>query len=416
MDQTLIINNLWMLIAAAMVFIMNLGFACVETGLIRSKNATNVLFKNLLVPVIGIITFGAWGFSILRHTGYEVLPGGLFAWAGFGLNPPMNGDSLDLSYNTNYTYWTDFLFQAMFAATAATIVSGAVAERIKLMAFLVFSFVFLSVVYPVVALWGWGGGWLMTSFPNHPFHDFAGSAIVHMLGGYGALVGAIMLGSRIGKYSEGRINPIPGHNMSLAVIGLFMLWFGWLGFNGGSVLSADPSMVSRVLVTTFLAGSAGCLAAFGVSFLIFRTHDITMSINGILAGLVGITAGADVMSPLESCIIGAIAGALVVFSVLIFDRIRVDDPVGAVSVHLVCGTWGTLAVGIFGQLKGPDQILTQLIGCATIGLYTSVCSFLILLAIKKSFGLRVSMKEELEGLDLGEHGMKAYTFDAENRF
>ncbi|HXA02847.1 MAG TPA: hypothetical protein VNW99_12710, partial [Cytophagaceae bacterium] len=309
MDQTLIINNLWMIIATALVFIMNLGFACVETGLIRSKNATNVLFKNLLVPVIAVITFGAWGFSILRHTGYDVMPGGFFAWGDFGLNPPMKGDSLDLSYNTNFTYWTDFLFQAMLAATAATIISGAVAERIKLMAFLVFSCVFLSIVYPVVAMWGWGGGWLMTCFQSHPFHDFAGSAIVHSVGGYGALIGAIMVGPRIGKYADGRINPIPGHNMGLAVIGLFMLWLGWFGFNGGSVLSADPSMVSRVLVTTFLAGSTGCLTAFGVSFLIFRTHDITMSINGILAGLVGITAGADVMSPMESCIIGAIAGS-----------------------------------------------------------------------------------------------------------
>jgi ammonium transporter, Amt family len=416
MDQTLIINNLWMIIAAALVFIMNLGFACVETGLIRSKNATNVLFKNLLVPVIGIITFAAWGFSIFRHTGYEVMAGGLLSWGGFGLNPPMKGDALDLTYNANFTFWTDFLFQAMFAATAATIVSGAVAERIKLMSFFVFSFFFLSIVYPLVAMWGWSGGWLMTCFQDHPFHDFAGSAIVHSVGGYGALIGAIMLGPRIGKYSEGRINPIPGHNMSLAVIGLFMLWLGWFGFNGGSVLSADPSTVSRVLVTTFLAGSTGCLAAFGVSFLIFRTHDITMSINGILAGLVGITAGADIMSPLESCIIGAIAGSLVVFSVLIFDRIKVDDPVGAVSVHLVCGTWGTLAVGIFGQMKGPDQLLTQLIGCASIGIFTSLCSFLIFWFIKKTIGLRVSMKEELEGLDLGEHGMKAYTFDAENRF
>jgi ammonium transporter, Amt family len=411
MDQTLIINNLWMMIAAALVFIMNLGFACVETGLIRSKNATNVLFKNLLTPVIGVVTFAAFGFSIMRHTGYEVMPGGLFAWAGFGLD----GDTNDLSYNVNYTYWTDFLFQAMFAATAATIVSGAVAERIKLTAYLLFALVFLSIVYPIISMWAWGGGWLAT-MRDFPFKDFAGSSIVHSVGGYAALVGAIMLGPRIGKYGEERINPIPGHNMSLAVIGLFMLWLGWFGFNGGSALASDPSLVSRVLVTTMLSGAMGCLTALGVSYLIFRTHDITMSINGILAGLVGITAGADIMSPLESCIIGAISGSLVVFSVLIFDRLRVDDPVGAISVHLVCGTWGTLAVGIFGRLKGPDQLLTQVIGCASIGLFTCLCSFLIFFAIKKTIGLRVSMKEELEGLDLGEHGMKAYTFDAENRF
>jgi Amt family ammonium transporter len=303
----------------------------------------------------------------------------------------------------------------MFAATAATIVSGAVAERIKLTAYLLFALVFLSIVYPIISMWAWGGGWLAT-MRDFPFKDFAGSSIVHSVGGYAALVGAIMLGPRIGKYGEERINPIPGHNMSLAVIGLFMLWLGWFGFNGGSALASDPSLVSRVLVTTMLSGAMGCLTALGVSYLIFRTHDITMSINGILAGLVGITAGADIMSPLESCIIGAISGSLVVFSVLIFDRLRVDDPVGAISVHLVCGTWGTLAVGIFGRLKGPDQLLTQVIGCASIGLFTCLCSFLIFFAIKKTIGLRVSMKEELEGLDLGEHGMKAYTFDAENRF
>jgi ammonium transporter, Amt family len=204
--------------------------------------------------------------------------------------------------------------------------------------------------------------------------------------------------------------------MSLAVIGLFMLWFGWFGFNGGRVLSADPNMISQVLVSTFISASAGCIAAFSVSFLIFRTHDITMSINGILAGLVGITAGADIMSPLEASIIGAIAGSLGVFSVLIFDRIKIDDPVGAVSVHLVCGTWGALAVGIFGPMKGPDQLLTQLISCAGIGIFTSLCSFLIFLGIKKTFGLRVTIKEELEGLDLSEHGMKAYTFEGEDRF
>ncbi|MFL5729064.1 MAG: ammonium transporter [Cytophagaceae bacterium] len=410
MDQTLIINNLWMIIAAALVFIMNLGFACVETGLIRSKNATNVLFKNLLAPVLAIVTFAAFGFSILRHTGYEVLPGGFFAWGGFGLD----AEQSNLDYSVNITYWTDFLFQTMLAATAVTIIAGAVAERIKLVSFLLFAFIFLSFIYPVVALWHWGGGWLSTL--TTPFKDFAGASIVHTVGGYGALMGAIMLGPRIGKYGEGRINPIPGHNMSLAVIGLFMLWLGWFGFNGGAALSTDPSLISRILVTTFLSGAAGCLAAFGVSYLIFRTHDITMSINGILAGLVGITAGADVMSTLEACIIGTIAGSLVVFSVLIFDRMKVDDPVGAVSVHLVCGTWGTLAVGIFGKLKGPDQILSQLIGCAAIGIFTCTVSFLILLLIRKTLGLRVSQKQELEGLDLGEHGMKAYTFDAENRF
>jgi Amt family ammonium transporter len=288
MDKvTFTIDNLWIMIAAALVFIMNLGFACLETGLIRSKNATNVLFKNTVVPIIGLLTFGAWGFSIMWHPGYNY-EGSILAWGGLGLTPPMQGGSLDLGYDSHMTFWTQFLFQAMFASTAATIVSGAVAERIKLVSFLIFSIVFLSVVYPVVGFWAWGGGWLANL--AHPFKDFAGSSVVHSVGGYGALIGAIMLGPRIGKYVDGKILPLPGHNMALAVIGLFMLWLGWFGFNGGSVLSADPATVSLVLVTTCFGAAAGCVGAFFCSFLIFRTLDITLSINGILAGLVGITA------------------------------------------------------------------------------------------------------------------------------
>jgi ammonium transporter, Amt family len=416
MDKIIIltIDNLWIMIAAALVFIMNLGFACLETGLIRSKNATNVLFKNMVVPVLGLLIFGAWGYSIVGISGSDYT-GSVFAWGGFGLTPRMAGGALDLNADPHMTFWTKFLFQAMFAATAATIVSGAVAERIKLVSFLLFSVVFLSVVYPVVGFWAWGaGGWLSTL--THPFKDFAGSSVVHSVGGYGALLGAIMLGPRIGKYVDGKILPLPGHNMALAVIGLFLLWLGWFGFNGGSVGSANPAAVSLVLVTTCLGGAAGCVGAFFCSYLIFRTHDITMSINGILAGLVSITAGADIMSPLEACIIGLIAGVLVVFSVLFFDRVKIDDPVGAISVHLVCGTWGTLAVGIFGPLAGPDQLLSQLIGCGAICLYVSITTFIIFYIIKKTIGLRVTSKEELEGLDLSEHGMKAYTFDSENRF
>jgi Amt family ammonium transporter len=410
---TLTIDNLWVMIAAALVFIMNLGFACLETGLIRSKNATNVLFKNTVVPIIGLLTYAAWGFSIMFHHGYSY-KGSFLAWGGFGLTPPMSGGALDLHYNDHYTFWTMFLFQAMFASTAATIVSGAVAERIKLVSFLLFSIVFISLVYPLVGFWAWGNGWLANL--AHPFKDFAGSSVVHTVGGYAALVGASMLGPRIGKYVDGKILPLPGHNMSLAIIGLFMLWLGWFGFNGGSVLSADPASVSLVLVTTSLGAAAGCVGAFFCSYLIFRTHDITMSMNGILAGLVGITAGADIMSPLEACIIGLIAGVLVVFAVLFFDRIKIDDPVGAISVHLVCGTWGTLAVGIFGPLAGPDQLLSQLIGCGSICLFVTTSAFIIFYLIKKTIGLRVTSKEELEGLDLAEHGMKAYTFDSENRF
>jgi ammonium transporter, Amt family len=404
-------NNLWIMIAATLVFIMNLGFACVETGLIRSKNATNVLFKNTVVPVIGILTFGAWGFNLMYPGAFY--QGGFFGFSGFGIDAPAGAAGLIDYAEGKYSYWTDFLFQAMFAATAATIVSGAVAERIKLVAFLIFVVFFVGFVYPIVGMWDWGGGWLESRLkPN--FYDFAGSSIVHTVGGYGALVGASMLGPRIGKYMDGRINPLPGHNMSLAVIGMFILWLGWFGFNGGSALSADPEKVSLVLVTTSLGAAAGCVGAFFVSWFINRTHDITMSINGILAGLVGITAGADIMAPLEATIIGLIAGILVVFSVLIFDKVKIDDPVGAISVHLVCGTWGTMAVGIFGKLASKEQFITQLIGCVSIGVTVCTLSFIIFFIINKTIGLRVSAKEELEGLDLAEHGMKAYALNVED--
>ncbi|MFN3403052.1 MAG: ammonium transporter [Cytophagaceae bacterium] len=422
-------NNLWMMIATALVFVMHLGFATVESGLARSKNTVNILFKNTLIPSMGLLLYCLWGFNMMYPGGDYA--GGFFAFTGFGLKLPGNGTTGEY-FNNSYTYWTDFLFQAMFAATAATIVSGAVAERIKLWSFLLFSIILVGILYPLVGFWKWGGGFLATlgtdgglfaealkqvneagENTGTPFYDFAGSTIVHSVGGWAALAGVLVLGPRIGKYADGRIMPIPGHSMPLAAIGVFLLWLGWFGFNGGSVLSADPGLVSLVLVTTSLAAAAGAIGAKFTSFIVTKSLDLSMVLNGILGGLVGITAGADQMSPTEAIIIGLISGALVVFAVLLFDKLKVDDPVGATSVHLVCGIFGTLAVGIFGNLAGGQQLFAQFIGVFATALVVFPVSFLVFFAIDKTIGLRVAAKEELEGLDLGEHGMKAYNFEME---
>ena len=393
-------NNLWMMIAAALVFIMHLGFACVESGLTRAKNASNILFKNSMIICIGLITYCVIGFNLM-YPGFEDGEGWL-KFAGFGLTP---GEADQTSaYSEGYTYWTDFLFQAMFAATAATIVSGAVAERIKLGSFLIFSTLFVTFVYPIAGSWKWGGGWL----DQMGFYDFAGSTLVHSIGGWGALAGVIMLGPRLGKYVNGEPRPILGHSMPLATIGVFLLWLGWFGFNGGSVLSADPALVSLTLVTTCLAAAGGGVGAMTASWIMLRKPDLSMSLNGILAGLVGITAGADLMGPGSAIAIGMIAGVLVFFSVLQIERWKIDDPVGAISVHLVCGIWGTLAVGIFGAKAGLEQLKFQLIGVGAIGLFTVACAFALFANVKTIMGLRVSEEEELEGLDIGEHGCEAY--------
>ncbi len=396
-------NNLWMMLAAALVFVMHLGFATLESGLTRSKNTVNVLFKNTLIPGIGILTYAICGFNLM-YPGFSEGSYSWFGFAGWGVGVSDDVKSLTDAYNAGYTYWTDFLFQAMFAATAATIVSGAVAERIKLHSFLIFSAIFVAFCYPVIGSWKWGYGWLN----DRGFYDFAGSTLVHSVGGWGALAGALLLGPRIGKYVDGKLRPIPGHSMPLATIGVFLLWLGWFGFNGGSVLSANPGAVSLVLVTTSIAASAGAIGAMIVSWGIFKKPDLSMVLNGILAGLVGITAGADQMDALSATWIGLIAGALVVLSVLFFDKIKVDDPVGAISVHLTCGIWGTLAVGIFGAKAGMTQFIEQLIGVAACGAAAFVFSLILFLIVKLIFGLRVSTEEETSGLDLGEHGNEAY--------
>lgn len=396
------VNNLWMMIATALVFIMHLGFATLETGLTQSKNTVNVLFKNTAIPAIGLLTFALVGFNLM-YPGSGWILGKYLGFSGFGISVT-DPSALTSTYNVGYTYWTDFLFQGMFAATAATIVSGAVAERIKLSSFLVWSVVFVAISYPITGSWQWGAGWLK----DLGFYDFAGSTLVNSVGGWAALAGVLLLGPRLGKYTKHGVKPILGHSMPLAVIGTFMLWLGWFGFNGGSVLSADPGLVSLVLVTTCLAGAAGGMTAMLASWAVSRKPDLSMMLNGILAGLVGITAGADQMGALTSVLIGGIAGVIVVFSVLAFDKLRLDDPVGALSVHLVCGVWGTLAVGLFGAKAGAGQLLTQTIGIAAIGGFSFVFSLVLFAAIKATIGLRVSAHEELEGLDLGEHGYPAY--------
>lgn len=400
-EGVFVANNVWMMICTALVFVMHMGFATLETGLTRSKNSVNVLFKNTFIVCMGLLTYYVVGFGLMYPGDSWLLPGKFLGFAGAGLSLPENGLTAEYA-SGGYTYWTDFLFQGMFAATCATIISGAVAERVKLKSFMVASTVFVAFVYPIAGSWKWGYGWLN----DMGFHDFAGSTLVHAVGGWGALVAAFLLGPRIGKYGkDGSVMPIPGGSMPLATIGTLVLWLGWFGFNGGSVLSADPAGTSRVLVTTSLAAAAGGMGALVAYMFVSKKPDLSMLLNGILAGLVGITAGADVIQPLPSILVGFVAGTLVVGAVLFFDKIKIDDPVGATSVHLVCGVWGTLAVGIFGEGKA---FMPQLIGVAAYAAFTVASSFLVFGLVKKTMGLRVSEEEELEGLDAGEHGMRAY--------
>ena len=393
------VNNTWMLVATFLVFIMHLGFAALESGMTRAKNTVNILFKNTAIIAIGLLTYAIVGFNLMYPGDFSL--GEFVGFAGFGLDPGAEGNTS--AYNPGYTYYTDFIFQGMFAATAATIVSGAVAERIKLGSFLIFTTLYVAVIYPIAGSWKWGAGWL----DQMGFYDFAGSTLVHSVGGWAALAGVIVLGPRLGKYVDGKIRPVAGHSMPLATIGVFLLWLGWYGFNGGSVLSADPALVSLVFVTTSLAAAAGVIGAMAASWGLQHKPDLSMVLNGSLAGLVGITAGADTVGVMSAVIIGFIAGLIVVGSVLALDRAKLDDPVGAISVHLVCGVWGTLAVGIFST--NPDHsFLTQLIGVLAYGVFCFIAAFVIFFALKASLGLRVDAEEERMGLDVGEHGMEAY--------
>jgi len=405
MENTLFtVNNVWMMICTALVFLMHLGFSLLEIGLTRQKNTINILFKNVFIISIGMVLYALVGFNLM-YPGtflYGILPDYFINL--FGLSMPENGLTAEYA-SGGYTYWTDFLFQGMFAATAATIVSGAVAERVKLGSFMIFTIFYVGLVYPITGSWKWGGGWLN----DLGFYDFAGSTLVHSVGGWAALIAVWLLGARIGKFKkDGTIGAIPGHNIPLATAGVFILWLGWFGFNGGSVLSADPGKTSLVLVTTCLAAASGGLAALLVSLLRHKQYDLSMFLNGLLGGLVGITAGADLMSVTDAIIIGSIAGTLIVLGVGFIDRLKLDDPVGAIAVHLICGIWGTLAVGIFGEMAGWGQLGIQAIGIVAIGAFCIIASFTIISILKKTVGIRVSEEEEQEGLDIHEHGMDAY--------
>ena len=374
---------------------MNAGFGMLEAGFCRQKNAVNILAKNLIV--FGIATLAYWAI------GYGFMYGEGSAWIGFqgfffnGDPAPYGNDP----YPAAVPEAISFLFQVAFAATAATIVSGAVAERIHFGAFLIFSTLLVAVSYPITGHWVWDGGWLS----EMGFSDFAGSTVVHSVGGWAALVGAALLGPRLGKYQENRVNALPGHNMGFATLGCLILWIGWFGFNPGSELAATAN-VPYIAVTTNLSAAAGGVVATFVAWAKDGKPDLSMIINGILAGLVGITAGCASVSYWQAVIIGAIAGAIVVFSVAFFDKIKIDDPVGATSVHLVCGIWGTLAVGLF---VSEVNFFVQLIGVLAIGAFTVVFSALVWGILKATMGIRVHEEEERIGLDISEHGMEAYS-------
>jgi len=393
-------SMLWTVIAAALVFLMHLGFATLESGLCQKKNTVNILFKNVFIISIGVLTYAFFGFN----THYPGDFNGWFSWGG------MIGDlNADGGATWGYgglglamTGFGDFIFQAMFAATGATIVSGAVAERVKLSAFMVFALLFVGVAYPVAGSWHWGGGVLA----ELGFKDFTGSTVVHAFGGFGALACVMVLGPRRGKYTENGIKPIPAHNFPLAAIGVFLLMFGWYGFNGGSVLSAEPGALGLVFTTTTLAACAGALGAMFTSWFALKKPDLSMALNGILAGLVGITANADVVSVGSSIIIGLIAGIIVVFAITFFDKSKIDDPVGAISVHGVCGIWGTLAVAIFAD--GFD-FMVQLKGALLVSVFAFAFAYIVFSILKAVMGVRVSEEEEDRGLDITEHGQEAYT-------
>ena len=404
--ELLTANNVWMMVCTFLVFFMHLGFSFLEIGLTRQKNTVNILFKNFFVITMGIITYCLVGFNLMYPGDFNIIGGeGILGFAGAGLDPGADYDQLTYA-DGGYTYWTDYLFQAMFAATAATIISGAVAERIKITSFILIAILFVVFVYPIVGSWQWGGGFFDAYFG---FYDFAGSTLVHSVGGWGALIVIYFLGARKGKFdSDGNPVAIPGSNIPLSAAGVLILWLGWFGFNGGSVLSADPALTSITLVTTCLAAAAGGISAAVTSKIAYGNLDLTMFMNGVLGGLVGITAGADQMGVYDAMLIGIIAGPIVVFGVALLDKCKLDDPVGAIPVHLFCGIWGTLAVGLFGALASFEQFMSQLACVGIAGLFCVVMGIIIVQIVKAVAGLRVSEEEEEQGLDIAEHGTGAY--------
>ncbi|MBW6469177.1 MAG: ammonium transporter [Coriobacteriia bacterium] len=423
MDVQVALDTVWVLVAGMLVFLMNLGFGLVESGFTRAKNTVNIISKNFIVFAVATIAFFVIGWGLMFGDG-----NGIFGTQGlFMLGGADNSPAVEEAYSGVYSAisWTGvpllakFFFQLVFAATAATIVSGAVAERIKYVSFIVFSFVLVALVYPTVGHWIWGGGWLA----ELGFWDFAGSTVVHSTGAWAALAGVLVLGPRLGKFGkDGKAHAIPGHNMTSAMTGAMILWFGWFGFNPGSTMAADPGAISHIVVATAFAAAAGALAATALAWAILGKPDVGMTINGALGGLVGITAGCAFVGLGSSLIIGAIAGAIIVLGVLLLDRVRVDDPVGAIAVHGMGGIFGTLAVGLFAQDViapgttgnglffggGFGLLWNQIIGVAAVGAAVFGVSLLVWLAIKATIGVRVSEEEEMEGLDIGEHGNRAY--------
>jgi len=408
------LDTIWVLITAFLVFWMNAGFALLETGLCRAKNAVNILAKNFIVFAVSSMAFWAVGFGFMFGNGNSIL--GLHGWMLAGPdNSPMTGGGYQGIFSalnwTGVPLAAKFFFQLVFAGTAATIVSGAVAERIKFISFIVFSFILTALIYPIAGHWAWGGGWLQ----QMGFADFAGSTVVHSIGGWAAITGVLVLGARVGKFGPGsKINPFPGHNLGFATLGTLILWLGWFGFNPGSTMAADFNAIATIALNTNMAAAAGCIAATAASWLLLKKPDLTMLLNGTLAGLVAITAGCNAVSTVGAIIIGTVAGLIVVPSVMGFDRIRIDDPVGALSVHLVNGMFGTLAVGLFaldgGLLYGGGwhRVWVQLVGIASVGAMVAACSLVAWLGLKYTIGIRVSEEEEVEGLDVGEHGLEAY--------
>ena len=399
---TIGMNTAWVLITGALVFSMQTGFALVEAGFTRSKNTINILFKNLMDFCIGTVIFWFVGYDLMFGTGNGFV-GALDFFAGNDY-----GTALGLP---NMAF---FFFQLVFAATTATIVSGAMAERTKFVSYLIYSALITLVVYPISGHWVWGGGWL--SKLSTPFHDFAGSTVVHSVGGWVALMGALILGPRIGKYKNGKANAIPGHNITLATLGVFILWLGWFGFNPGSTLGlSDPGLVAKIFITTNAAAAAGGISTMILVWLRYKKPTLSMTLNGVLAGLVAVTAGCDAVTPGSALIIGALAGILVVFSVELFDNfIKIDDPVGAISVHGVTGAFGTLMVGLFSETGGlffgggTALLVSQAIGVVAVAAWALGTGAVIFLGIKYTVGLRVSAKEEENGLDYYEHGETAY--------
>jgi Amt family ammonium transporter len=425
-DIKVMLDTLWVMVTGMLVFFMNLGFACVESGMCRAKNCVNILSKNFIVFAVTTIAYWVIGWGLMFGNGNAFMgEQGLWMLSGPDNSPTIEG--YEGAYSAigwaGVPLYVKFFFQLVFAGTAATIVSGAVAERIKYLSFIVFSFILGVAIYPIVGHWVWGGGWLATK----GFVDFAGSTVVHSVGGWAALAGVYILGPRLGKYgADGKIKAIPGHNMTAATIGCLILWLGWFGFNPGSTMGVDPAAIADVAITTNIAAATGTLAATAVAWLMLGKPDLGMTLNGCLAGLVAITAPCAFVTIEAAALIGAVGGALVVLGVMFFDRVRADDPVGATSVHLLNGVFGTLCVGLFSHPDklarsanaehkaglfwggGMDQLITQATGVVAVAGYVLAVSAVAWIVIKVTMGLRVSPEEEKEGLDHGEHGNEAY--------